>query len=226
MINLNKIDSSRHIVLLSDEESFPNASALYSFILTRHKKVSLVAKKPISKNLAFLPWFDKVRRDKPTSADLSIETDNDVLFLLHYFKNEEIKINKKMATALYAGILKRYDFFTSYECDDIVLSLASELIVLNAEYKECLKYMKNQESLSSFRLKALLYKNMLLVENASVAHLYLSDYDLKTSGAQMDEVYKTMNEVLTLAHIKEVKLIKSDEENRTLKSIKEKYFEK
>jgi len=226
LINLNKIDSSNHIVLLSDEESFPNASALYSLVLTRHKKVSLVSAKPISSSFAFLPWFDKLRTDKPMSANLSIEVNNDVLFLLNYFENADIKINKKMATALYAGVLKRYDFFNSYECNGIILAVASKLITLNADYKECLKYLKNQESLSSFRLKSILYKNMILVENASVAHLYLSDYDLKSSGAQIEESYKIMNEVLTIAHVKEVKLIKSDEDNKILKSIKEIYFEK
>jgi len=220
LINLEKIVSSKHIVLLANEETFANASALYSYVLTLHKKVSLVQKEAISLNSSFLPWFDKLRENVPSSADLIVEVDSDVLALYDFLKNQEVKINKKMATALYAGVFKRYKMFESDDVDGIVFALASELVTLNADHKICLKYLKYNESLASFRLKAIMYKNMLLTENAKVAVVAVCEEDFFSSGADINTAFSIMNELLCLAQVQEVKLVKSDEENRTIKIIK------
>ena len=220
MINLEKIASSKYIVLLANEETFANASALYSYVLTLHKKVSLVQKESISLNSSFLPWFDKLRENVPSSADLIIEVDSDVLALYNFFKNQEVKINKKMATALYAGVLKRYKIFESDDVDGIVFAMASELITLKAEHKKCLKYLKYSESLASFRLKAIMYKNMVLIENAKVAVVAVCEADFLASGADMRTAFSIMSELLRLAHVQEVRLVKSDEENKIIKIIK------
>jgi len=220
LINLEKIASSKHIVLLANEETFANASALYSYVLTLHKKVSLVQKEAISFNSSFLPWFDKLKENVPSSADLIVEVDSDVLALYDFLKNQEIKINTKMATALYAGLLKRYKMFESDDVNGIVFALASELITLNADHKICLKYLKYNESLASFRLKAIIYKNIILIENAKVAVVAVCAEDFHSSGADMSTAFKIMNELLRLAHVQEVRLVKRDKENKIIKIIK------
>jgi len=92
---------------------------------------------------------------------------------------------------------------------------------LGAEYKECSRYMVNSLSLASFRLKSLLYKSMQLKDEAKVALLLISDEDLKASGAEIVDAYKTMKEVLKMVNVEEVRLLKKDENNKILKIIKD-----
>lgn len=220
MTNLEKIASAKHIVLLANEETIANASALYSYVLTLHKKVSLVHKGTISLNSSFLPWFEKLRDKIPSSADLIVVVEPDVLKLYAFFTNQEVKVNKKMATALYAGVLTRYKMFESADVDGMVFALASELINLNADHKMCMKYLKYSESLASFRLRAIMYKNLLLSENATVATVSLCDTDFLASGADTDTAFSIMSELLRLAHVQEVRLVKSDEKNKIIKIMK------
>ncbi len=219
MVDLTEIDSFSHIVLLCDADSFANASAIYSYILTKHKKVSIVCETAIARKYSFLPWFDKLRTKVPTSADCTIVVDNDVLSLYDFFQKNSVRINKKMATALYGAILERYDYFTSSECSGIVFATASELIELNAGYQECVKYLQYNQPLAYFRLQSILYKNMLLTQNARMALLSVCEEDFKESGASMEDAYVIMNDVLKMAHIQEVQLIQKDNNNKILKSI-------
>ena len=219
MIDLNEIDSSKHIALLCDEQTFANASALYTYILTKHKKVSIIAQKNISKKFSFLPWYDKLRQNIPASSDYIIEVDANSLSLFDFFQKQEIKINQKMATSLYGALLNEYECFCSERCDGMVFAAASKLIELNAAHKECLKYLKQSKPLAYFRLQARLYKNLLLIENAKIALISFSEDDLQTSGASLDDAYLIMREVLDLAHVQEVRLLKKDENDKILKSI-------
>jgi len=220
LIDLEKIEAAKHIVLCCEEDSFANASALYSYVLTKHKKVSLVCALPLSKKFSFLPWFEKVRVNIPTSADYTLYVDRDVLNLYSFFQNNGVKINQKMATALYAALLLRYDFFCSSECNGMVFASASELIALNAAYKECVEHLQYCQPLAYFRLQAILYKNMLLRENAKVALLSICDEDLKESGASIEDAYMIMNDAMKLVHVQEVRLITKDESSKILKIVR------
>ncbi|MEJ2372627.1 MAG: phosphoesterase, partial [Sulfurimonas sp.] len=85
MVELNQINESKHIVLIADNETFSLANALYSYVLSLHKKVSLVMNENIDKKFAFLPWFDKVRKEIPSSSDLEIKVTLDTLDLFEAF---------------------------------------------------------------------------------------------------------------------------------------------
>ncbi|SFV67025.1 FIG146085: 3'-to-5' oligoribonuclease A, Bacillus type [hydrothermal vent metagenome] len=219
MINLTKIDSFSHIVLVCDDDSFANASAIYSYILTKHKKVSIVCESGISKKYAFLPWFEKLRKNLPSSADCSIVVDDDVLALFDFFQENGVKINKKMATALYGALLQRYDYFRSMECSGIVFATASQLIELKAEFQECMQYLQYNKPLAYFRLESILYKNMLLKQNATLAVVPLCEEDLKESGASVDDAYLIMQDILQMAHVQEVQLVQKNKKSKILKSI-------
>jgi len=219
LINLTKIDSFSHIVLVCDDDSFANASAIYSYILTKHKKVSIVCESGISKKYAFLPWFEKLRKNLPSSADCSIVVDDDVLALFDFFQENGAKINKKMATALYGALLQRYDYFRSMECGGIVFATASQLIELKAEFQECMQYLQYNKPLAYFRLESILYKNMLLKQNATLAVVPLCEEDLKESGASVDDAYLIMQDILQMAHVQEVQLVQKNKKSKILKSI-------
>src|SRR6056300_1331129 len=77
---IKRIDSAQHIVVIAhaspDADSLGSASAMYTYILTLHKKVSFFCfTKTVNPKLSFLPWFKKIRNSFPSSADLAIGFD-------------------------------------------------------------------------------------------------------------------------------------------------------
>ncbi len=218
-MKIEEIQSAKHILLIANSSTFCNASALYTYILTLHKKVSLQVSEPLDKNLSFLPWFDKARKRSESNADLVIEVDDDVKALFNLLQVYKIKINIKLATALYSSLLKRYRSFRSEDCDGTVFAIASELISLKADYKTSHDFLQKRVSISSFRLKAIFFKEMIFVEEATHVKLFLSESILKASGASLQEAIEIMNEILTIVHVEKVTLYKSDENNKILKEI-------
>jgi phosphoesterase RecJ-like protein len=217
MIPIEDILNAKNITLKANNDSFSNACAIYTYILILHKKVTLVKDGEIDTNLSFLPWYDKVRETIPASTDLVLEISEDTLSYINFCKNNEIKINKKMATSFYAGLLQRYENFQNTHVDGTVFALASELIELQAEHVLCHDFLVKRVPLCVFRLKALLFKKMLLLDEASVVHLLIDDEDLEKSGANIKDTSVIMREVLTLVNVKKVVLIKTDENNRIIK---------
>lgn len=218
MISLEEIDSAKHIVILTSSDSFAEASALYTYILRLHKKVSIVCELGnVDNALSFLPWFDKLRNIIPGSADLIVNMDLETEPLYKLFKSNEITINTKMATALYAGLLKRFDGFTSSDVDGTIFAMVSELIERGADYRLCNKSIMNRVSLSTLRLKAVMLKNMILTDASKTAQFVISDDDLKSSGADISEAYEIIKEALHLPYVE--KAILKNSNNEVLKLI-------
>ena len=221
-IDLEKIQEASHLLIIIDSDNFFNGSALYTYILTLHKKVSLQTREELPKKYSFASWFEKVHLLSKSNAEYTIEMSTDTYSLYTFFVENEIKINQKMATSLYAGMLEQFTAFTSVECDGTVFASVSQLIELNAEHKKCNDYLLYSQPLSFLRLKSLLLGTLTLKEEAKVAELFLSDKQLKESGAKIEDAYVLMDDALRVVHVKEVRLLKSDENNKILKILKEK----
>jgi len=219
LIPFNDIDNAKHIVIKTDAESFANANTLYSYILSKHKKASLVTTQEIDAKFSFLPWYAKKRETLPASADLIIQAQSDTVILFDILKKNDIVINQKMATSLFAALLEFTEGF--FHANGTAFAVASELIEQKADYLTCKEFLQKREPLSLFRLKSLLYKNMCQSANAQIMNIYISDEDLKCSGATEQDVETVLKEVLKIVHVKEVRLYKSDDKNKILKSIKE-----
>jgi len=220
VISLEAIDKAKHIVILTSSNSFADASALYTHILRLHKKVSIVSEsQTIDNGLSFLPWFDKLRDIIPSSADLAIDLDLETESLYNLFKLNDITINTKMATALYAGLLQRFDGFISSDVNGTIFADVSELIQQGADYKLCNKSIMNRVSLSTLRLKAIMLSSMILTDASKTAQFVISDDDLKSSGADISEAYEIIQEALSLPYVEKAILINS--ENEILKLITE-----
>jgi len=219
IVNINEIKSAKHIVLVANNNTLANASAIYSYILTLHKKVSLHNSEPLAQKLSFLPWFEKARSTVASSADIIIEVESGSKELFEFFNAHNITVNVKIATALYCGILVEHDFFKSTTCDGTIFAISNQLITLGADYKIAKEYLLNRMPLSLVRLKAILFGNLVLTHNGEVAEVYLSDKDLKSSGASLEDAYNVMHEVQSIVHVKKVSLIKSDHNNKIVKEI-------
>ncbi|RLA74531.1 MAG: phosphoesterase [Epsilonproteobacteria bacterium] len=221
MINIKDIESVKFIAIVVDKnEMLPDASALYTHLLRLHKKVSIISTdKKENKKFSFLPWYEKIRDIIPSTADLIIELDDKKDEVNYFFENNKIALNQKIATALYASLLIRYDGFISDGVDGIIFARASQLIDAGAEYKLCNKFIMKRTTLATMKLKALMLKNISLKHSAKEAVFYISDDDLKLTGATLEDAQIIMKEVLYLEYVENVTLVKSDEENRIVKLI-------
>jgi len=221
LIPLKQIQSAKHIaVVVSSDELLPSGSVLYTYLLRLHKKVSFVYQTDIlDGRFSCLPWFDKLRDTSVPSADLTIELDESFFTLYEFFKSNDIAINKKMATALYASLLVKHDGFVGGDADGMVFAKASELMACGADYKLCNEFIIKRVTLARLRLKSLMLKNMVLKNGAKDAIFYLSDDDLKRSGATLRDAKEIIKEALCLEYVTKVILMKSDEDNKILKLI-------
>lgn len=220
MVSFDDIDNAKHIVIRTDSNAFANANALYSYILSRHKKVSLVVTEEIDMKFSFLPWYAKQKDKLPISCDLVIESQSDTIALFKVLKSNGIAINQKMATSLFAGLLTFTEGFLGVTSGGIAFAIASELIECKAQHLVCKEFLQKRESLALFRLRALVYKNMVQTSNAEVINMYISHEDLQRSGATQKEVHLIQKELLKMVHVKEVRLYRWSD-NKILKTIKE-----
>ncbi|MFT5662091.1 MAG: phosphoesterase RecJ-like protein [Sulfurimonas sp.] len=252
---IKRIDSAKHIVVIAhinpDADSLGSASAMYTYILTLHKKVSLFCvSKNINPKLSFLPWADKVRNSFPASGDLAIALDCGSIarlgidiecdlvnidhhqsnpkygeynlvdtkcistsqILCNFFLENEIPINKKMATSLYAGLLDDSDGFMSDDVDGTVLATSKMLIESGAEYKLCNKYIMKYQSLASLRLKAIMLGNMSLFNDARIALFLVSNEDMKKTGAIGEDCEGALEESLHLPTVEVAVLLKENKD--------------
>ncbi len=215
-----KIDNAKHIEIVVEEDSLFVASALYTYILTLHKKVSLVCKnKEINRKYSFLPWFEKIKKSDTPSADITINLTLSALNLFDYFQIQNIKINKKMATALYGDILDKSDGFKNNNISKTFFDTISQLIKYGADYKLCQSYIIEFVTLALLRLKSNMLQNMTLVNSATVAIFYIDDDILKATGAKIEDAKKIIKEAFGLPYVEMSVLLKSDEENEIIKIV-------
>lgn len=257
---LEKIDKAGHIVVVShvnpDADSIGSASAVYTFLLQKHKKVSWFCKtQNIDQKLSFMPWFEKIRNSFPNSADLVIALDcankkrlgvdiecdlinidhhitnsyygninlvktdfiSTTEILYDFFKTNGIKINKKIATALYAGLLDDSKGFLSQKVNSELFVTVKELLDKDADFKLCNKSIMKSVSLGALRLKAVMFKNMSLKLNAKVAVFCVSDKDMNSTGAAAEDCEAPLEESLNLPYV-EVSLLLRQKSDFTIKA--------
>jgi len=219
LIAFNDVKNAKHIVIRTDNTSFANANVWYSYVLSMHKKVSLTVTEEIDTKFSFLPWYAKQKETLPASADLIIDAQPDAITLFDTIKKSDIVINQKMATSLFAALLEFSEGF--FNVNGTTFAVASELIELKAQHLTCKEFLQKRESLALFRLKSLMYKNMVQSSNGQVVDIHITDEDLKNTGATQKDLEKVLKEVLKMVHVKEVRLYKNDKKNKILKSIKE-----
>jgi phosphoesterase RecJ-like protein len=207
LLNIEKVNDAKHIVISlpknASDAVVASANALYSYILTLHKKVSFYSENVENKkNLNFLPWMDKLKNSYPSSADLEIKLENSKE-VSSFFKSNKIRLNSKMATSLYASLIAYSEGF-SKNIDGMTFAWAEELVEAGADVQSCNRYILNYNSLASLRLKAILLKKMILVDSAKTALIELEDQDLKSSGTTFEDSKIVVKDALSLPTVNRV----------------------
>lgn len=215
-----KIDAAKHIELFVKPQELFVGSVLYSYILTLHKKVSLVCKNErIEHKFSCLPWFEKIKITETPSADLRLIVDYSFAEVYQYFKNSDIKINKKMATAFYGALLFETDGFLNVKTDGTSFALANELIALGAEYKMCKYFILEHCTLGQLRLKSLMLEKMVLINDATVALFVIDKNDLKSTRTLIEDALLIIKEGFRLEYVQSVILLSSDDQHNVIKII-------
>ena len=225
MISLENINKATSIVLLTNNDSFANASAIYTYILTLHKKVSLVQiDEDLNPKLSSVPWFSTIRKNMGSSHDLVIDVTLENKSLYKWFKLNNIKLNKKISTALYVSLLQDTNYFVSDISNGIIFAYISELISCGADFTACNQSLLHNLPLSIFRLKSKIFAEMVLHDNAKVVVLFLSKDDLSSTGTSLKDAYFVMIEALNIAHVQTAILLDKDLDYELLKLIKSEKF--
>ena len=120
--------------------------------------------------LAFIPWSDKVRQQIPKSSDLAVffdsienaEITSDTIHfhdnqtksrqVYDYLKHSVVRINAKMATALYAGLLESSQSFTSPQTDASHFDMASELMQRGADARMAVRNLRTLPVITSYSI--------------------------------------------------------------------------
>lgn len=225
MLEIDEINKAKHIVIvLQDNASvdyLASANALYTYLLQLHKKVSFYCDKfEYEINLNFLPWIDKLKSSYPSSSDYEINSISSTE-LLSYFMNNDIKLNSKMATSLYSGLLDVTKGF-SKAVDGTIFAMAKLLVESGADVEMCSKNILNYNNYSTLRLKTILLAKISLQKDAQVAVFNLTDEDLLESGAKLKDAKAVLADALGLPTVKSAVVIYKNEEIMK----EEVYFEK
>ncbi|MBU0631135.1 DHH family phosphoesterase [bacterium] len=256
---IERIHAAKHVVVIShvnpDTDSLSSASAVYTYMLKLHKKVSFFcASKNIDEKLKFLPWVEKLKNSFPRDADLAISLDcgaysrlgveleidlinfdhhqsNDnfakynvvdasaistTQVLFDFFKANEIGINQKMATALYAGLIDDSSNFLSHKTDHRVFDMARELCQLGADSASCSIFVSKYMSLSAYRLKGAMMLDMRLYDDATISVLHVDQKMMQKYGAKASDCEAALEEALHLPTV-QVALLLRENKNLTLK---------
>lgn len=218
-MNIEKIQSAHHIqiVAAASLNAIGAAGALFTYIMTLHKKASLQCSEP-ERFVYFeaMPWITQFRRTFASASDLALivgDADDALLACEKlYFKDayevygfmqkSEIKINVKMATALYCSIASHQDAFRSIQSDGMEFATVARLIELGALHRECNRYLFLHGSLGALRLKAKTLSRMQLYANGEIAVAHLGSSDFESSGAEFEDVWSGLEDMLGLVSVK------------------------
>jgi len=117
------------------------------------------------------------------------------------FQSLHVKINPKIATALYCGLLDDSDMFSSSKVNGTTFALAKELINFGANHKSVVKYLQKYSTLSSLRLYGKMFMQMELLYNAEVALFEVSREILQQTGAIEEECEEALEKALELSTV-------------------------
>lgn len=215
MLKIDEINKAKHIVIVLQDNSsvdyLASANALYTYLLQLHKKVSFYCDKcEYGVNLNFLPWINKLKSSYPSSSDYKINSKSSIE-LLEYFIHNDIKLNSKMATSLYAGLLDVTKGFNQ-AVDGTIFAMAKLLVESEADVELCNRNILKYNTYATLRLKTILLSKIRLERNAEIAIFDLSDEDLLKSGATLKDSQAVLQDALGLPTVKSAVVIYKNKE--------------
>ncbi len=117
-------------------------------------------------------------------------------------KKLRTKINPKMATALYAGLVEDSRGFSTQDVDGMVFAFAKELVELGANHPLVVKYLQKYSTLSHLRLLGRMLESMELLLDASLAVFEVERELLERCGANEEDAKEALERALELPSVR------------------------
>jgi bifunctional oligoribonuclease and PAP phosphatase NrnA len=122
--------------------------------------------------------------------------------LMHWFEEEQIRINAKMATALYAGIAEDTLAFMSKRTDSRVFEMAARLCAAGADTNGVNHALFKHRPLSALRLKSLIFGQLELLSDARIVLMKVTQEMMERTGAEAQACDSALQEALGLPTIR------------------------
>jgi phosphoesterase RecJ-like protein len=119
-----------------------------------------------------------------------------------WFLEQDIKINGKMANALYAGLMDDTKCFRDPRCTVKIFGMAHRLLELGADHEQCVNGLYNTKSLASLRLQSEMLKHMKLVLDGRLALFVVDQELLARTGASLGDCKSVLDEAMALKVVK------------------------
>ncbi len=140
--------------------------------------------------------------------------------LYDFFKSNGIKLNAKMATALYAGLADDSQNFTTDKTDERTFLMAADLLKSGANNALCTKMLFKQRSLASVRMKAMMLAAAELHCSGSVVSTLVERNFFEETGAYEVDCEEALHESLELANVQVALMLRHTKDGRIKGSLR------
>ena len=117
-------------------------------------------------------------------------------------KNNNIKISKKTAMALYTSVADDTGFFRYGNIDAKTFKIASELIEFGADPKKVADEVNSSVSLAKTRLIAYMLRNFELDCDATIASIIFDEATLEATGAKRSDTKNIISMLRNIVNVK------------------------
>jgi len=140
--------------------------------------------------------------------------------LYDFFRDNDIAINAKMATALYAGLADDSQNFTTDKTDERSFLMAADLIKSGADNALCTKMLFKERSLASIRMKAKMLSNAQLHCSGQVVSTLVERSFFEETGAYEVDCEEALHESLELVNVEVALMLRYTREGRIKGSLR------
>ena len=142
--------------------------------------------------------------------------------LYDFFKSNEIRLNAKMATALYAGLVDDSLCFTTDKTDQRTFLMAADLVESGADNALCSKMLFKQRSLSSLRMKAKMLSEAQLHCSGKLVSTLVERSFFEETGAYEVDCEEALHESLELVNVEVALMLRYTKDGRIKGSLRSK----
>lgn len=140
--------------------------------------------------------------------------------LYDFFKSNDISINTKMATSLYAGLADDSQNFTTDKTSERTFLMAADLIKCGADNALCTKMLFKQRSLASIRMKAKMLSSAQLHCSAKVISTLVERSFFEETGAYEVDCEEALHESLEVVNIEVAFMLRFTKDGRIKGSLR------
>ena len=142
--------------------------------------------------------------------------------LYDFFNSNDIKINAKMATCLFSGLVDDSQNFTTDKTDERSFLMAADLIKSGADNALCIQELFKKRSLASIRMKAKMLSNARLSCFGQVVSTLVPKVFFEQTGAYEVDCEEALHETLELANIEVAFMLRFTQDGRIKGSLRSK----